>query len=225
MGISVVDVIKGSYYQTRSLRLALQAGEPFRIALALGWEAVHSACLGRAARRRTERLNTLAQEVAGRVGHPQAVAMATFCTGAAEYFAGRFRQACESLDRATALFRDRCTGVVWELDTTQVFALWARIYLGEVRELSARFQALDQEARDRGDRYMESTLGTYPGVLARLAADEPAEARSLAAEAIAQWSQQGFHVQHLTHYFGNTYIDLYEGDGPAAWQRPNPRGR
>ena len=66
---------------------------------------------------------------------------------------------------------------------------------------------------------MESTLGTYPGVLARLAADEPAEARSLAAEAIAQWSQQGFHVQHLTHYFGNTYIDLYEGDGPAAWRR------
>ncbi len=49
VGISVVDVIKGSYYQTRSLRLALQAGEPFRIALALGWEAVHSACLGRAA--------------------------------------------------------------------------------------------------------------------------------------------------------------------------------
>ena len=219
VGISVVDVIKGSYYQTRSLRLALQAGEPFRIALALGWEAVHSACLGRAARRRTERLIALAEQVAGRVGHPQAVAMATFCAGAAAYFAGRFRQACELLDRATALFRDRCTGVVWELDTTQVFGLWARIYLGELRELSARFQSLDQEARGRGDRYMESTLGTYPGVLARLAADDPADARALAAERIAQWSQQGFHVQHLTHYYGNTYIDLYEADGPAAWRR------
>ena len=56
-------------------------------------------------------------------------------------------------------------------------------------------------------------------MLARLAADDPAEARTLAAERIAQWSQQGFHVQHLTHYYGNTYIDLYEGDGPAAWRR------
>ena len=219
VGISVVDVIKGSYYQTRSLRLALQSGEPFRIALALGWEAVHSACLGRIARRRTQRLRALAEEVAARVGHPQAIGMATFCSGAAEYFAGNFGRACELLDRAAALFRDRCTGVVWELDTTQVFGLWARIYLGELRELSARFQLLDQEARGRGDRYMESTLGTYPGVLARLAADDPAEARSLAAERIAQWSQQGFHVQHLTHYYGNTYIDLYEGDGNAAWQR------
>ncbi len=109
--------------------------------------------------------------------------------------------------------------MVWELDTTQVFGLWARIYLGELRELSARFHSLDQEARGRGDRYMESTLGTYPGVLAKLAADDPAEARSLATERIAQWSQQGFHVQHLTHYYGNTYIELYEGDGPAAWRR------
>ena len=28
-----------------------------------------------------------------------------------------------------------------------------------------------------------------------------------------------FHVQHLTHYYGDTYIDLYEGDGEAAWRR------
>ena len=85
--------------------------------------------------------------------------------------------------------------------------------------MSSRFQALDQEARERGDRYMESTLGTYPGVLARLAADQPGEARDLGEGAIAQWSQHGFHVQHLTHYYGNTYIDLYEGDGEAAWRR------
>ena len=49
VGISVVDVIRGSDYQTRSLLLALRAGEPLRIALALGWEAVHSSCQGRAA--------------------------------------------------------------------------------------------------------------------------------------------------------------------------------
>ena len=93
--------------------------------------------------------------------------MATFCAGAAAYFAGRFRQACELLDRATALFRDRCTGVVWELDTTQVFGLWARIYLGELRELSARFQSLDQEraagATDTWSQPWGLTPGSSPG--------------------------------------------------------------
>ncbi len=47
VGISIVDVIRGADYQTRSLLLALEAGEPLRIALALGWEAVHVACQGR----------------------------------------------------------------------------------------------------------------------------------------------------------------------------------
>ena len=219
VGISVGDVIQGSYFQTRSLRLALDAGEPERIALALSWEGVHSACAGRASRRRTARLIARAEEVARRVDTPHARGMATLAAGAAAYFNSRFGEALGLLDRATALFRDGCTGVVWELDTSQVFGLWARIYKGEIAELSRHFVAIDREARGRGDRYMESTLGTYPGVIARLAADEPEEARAAADEAIARWSQHGFHVQHLTHYYGLTYADLYLGDGPSAWER------
>jgi serine/threonine protein kinase/tetratricopeptide (TPR) repeat protein len=219
VGISVVDVIQGSYFQTRSLRLALDAGEPTRIALSLGWEGVHSACLGRSARRRTARLIALSEQVARVSGQPHALGMATLSAGAALYMAGRFGDAIVQLDAAASIFRENCTGVVWELDTTQIFGLWSRIYRGEIAELTRRFQSLDQEARDRGDRYMESTLGTYPGAIARLAADDPGEARQMAEEAIARWSQHGFHVQHLTHYYGHTYINLYEGQGAAAWER------
>ena len=125
--------------------------------------------------------------------------MATLAAGAAAYFNSRFGEALGLLDqRPPPFFRDECTGVIWELDTAQVFGIWARIYKGEIAELSRHFVAIDREARGRGDRYMESTLGTYPGVIARLAADEPEEARAAADEAIAQWSQHGFHVQHLT---------------------------
>ena len=38
-------------------------------------------------------------------------------------------------------------------------------------------------------------------------------------ESIAKWSQQGFHVQHLTSFFGQMLIDLYKGDGRGAWHR------
>ncbi len=219
VGISVGDVIQGSYFQTRSLRLALDAGEPERIALALSWEGVHSACAGRPALKRTRRLITLADQVARQVATPHATGMATLAAGAAAYFDSRFGEGLSLLDRATALFRDGCTGVVWELDTSQVFAFWALIYKGDLAELSRRYLSLDQEARGRGDRYMESTLGTYPGVLARLADDQPDEARDLADAAIARWSQNGFHVQHLTHYYGLTYADLYQGRGAAAHER------
>ncbi|WZO98998.1 protein kinase [Isosphaeraceae bacterium EP7] len=219
VGISVVDVIQGSYFQTRSLRLALDAGEPTRIALSLAWEGVHSACLGRSTGRRTAKLIALSHEVARVSGQPHALGMATLSAGAAYYMAGRFGDAITQLNAAEAIFRDHCTGVVWELDTTQIFGLWARIYRGEIADLTRRFAALDKEARDRGDRYMESTLGTYPGAIARLAGDEPREARLMVDESIRRWSQHGFHVQHLTHFYGHTYIDLYERDGAAAWER------
>ena len=146
--------------------------------------------------------------------------MATLSACAADYFAGRFPAAVTLLDRAARLFRERVhRRRLGARHVPGLRALVAASTTGEFAELSSRFQALDQEARERGDRYMESTLGTYPGVLARLAADQPGEARELGEGAIAQWSQHGFHVQHLTHYYGNTYIDLYEGDGEAAWRR------
>ncbi len=81
----------GADYQTRSLLLALDAGEPLRIALALGWEAVHVACQGRPTWRRTERLVAAAADVAGRLGHPHALGMASLSAGAAEFLIGRYR--------------------------------------------------------------------------------------------------------------------------------------
>jgi hypothetical protein len=218
VGISVVDVIQGSYFQTRSLRLALAAGDPFRAALSLGWEGVHSSCEGRRARRRTARLISLADQTSRRVGHPHAIGLATLSAGAAKYMEFQFDEARRLLGEAEAVLLG-CTGVVWELDTARIFGLWARTYLGELKDLASRFRALDKEARERGDRYMESNLGTYPGVIALLAEDDPAGARELATEAIARWSQSGFHVQHLTYYYGLSYADLYEGRGAAAHLR------
>lgn len=219
VGISVVDVIQGSYFQTRSLRLALRAGDPFRVALALGWEGVHSSCEGKRALRRTTKLISLADQVSKRVGHPHAIAMARLSAGAAKYMDFRFSECVFQIDEAINLLLDGCTGVVWELDTARSFSLWSRFYMGELKELARRVRAFGKEARDRGDRYLESNVGTYPGVIMWLAEDDPEAALNLATESLARWSQSGFHVQHLTYFYGRTYIDLYEGRGAAAHLR------
>jgi tetratricopeptide (TPR) repeat protein len=219
VGISVVDVIRGSDYQTRSLLLALEAGEPFRIVLALGWEAVHSACDGRASRRRTSRLIATSEALAERVDHPHALGMARLSSGAARYLEGHFRVGLERLDRAEAILREQCTGVIWELDTARIFGLWALFYLGRLAELSARCDRLFREARDRGDRYLEATPGPFVGPVVRLADDDVAAARATAEAALGSWSQRGFHIQHLCHYYGSLYTDLYAGDAAGAWER------
>ncbi len=62
------------------------------------------------------------------------------------------------------------------------------------------------------------TLLPYLGAIVLLADDAPAAAAAQADEVIAKWTPEGFHVQHLDHFYAHHYIHLYRGDGPAAWR-------
>jgi serine/threonine protein kinase len=219
VGLSMFNIIGGADFQTRNLLLALRAGEPYRIARALAWEAAHTSNAGRPTWPRTARLLEAAQAQAKRIGHPHAVGMATLATGIAEFTLGRFASALPLLEQAEGTFRDRCTGVTWELDTAHAFTLWALVYMGEFAELARRSSRLLQEARERGDLYAATTIGTFVEPHLRLAADDPAAARQMVRQFLEQWSREGFHLQHLTALLSHTYIDLYEGEGPAAWER------
>ena len=190
-----------------------------RIALALAWEAVHSACDGQAARRRTERLIQAADRLAQSIGHPHAVGMVALSAGFIEFLEGRFRPALERLDHAATILREQCAGVIWELDTAHIFGLWSLFCLGRQGELRSRFQLLNREAHERGDRYVEATTGTRIESLAWLAADKVGEARARADEAVRRWSRQRFHTQHMNQLNAHLDIDLYAGDGATAWRR------
>jgi serine/threonine protein kinase/tetratricopeptide (TPR) repeat protein len=219
VGLTVVDWIRGSSFTSRTLLLALRAGEPLRVCLSLAWEAVPSACEGRVARKRTAHLIASADALAKRLADPHAIGMTEMARGASEFLLGRFNSCVEISDRAVEILRDQCTGVIWEMDTAQLFALWALTYAGHLSELRKRCPRIVKEARDRGDRYLESTVAVFPAVLERLADDDPDEARAHMEEAIGRWSQSGFHVQHLTCFYGAMDLDLYDGNAAGAWQR------
>ena len=219
LGISLVDVIEGATWQSQALIRALRGGEPLRIALTMAWEAVHSASQGRTAVRRTERLIQSADRLAQELGHPHAIGMATLSAGCIEFLGGRFPPALELLDRAATILREQCAGVVWELDTAHIFGLWTLFSMGRQSELRRRFQLLNEEARQRGDRYLAATTGTRIESLAWLADDNVAEARARADEAVQHWSRHRFHLQHLNQLCAHLDIDLYAGDGAAGWHR------
>jgi hypothetical protein len=46
-----------------------------------------------------------------------------------------------------------------------------------------------------------------------------ARARAEVDEAMQRWTFQGYHVQHWYELIARTQIDLYTGDGEAAWAR------
>jgi len=216
-GLSVVDTIRGADFQTRGLLLALRAGEPFRIARSLAMEAAHAAIPGVGARRRTQRLLTASADLAARCDDPHAQGLATLARGAAAYLEGRWHDALVANDESEQLLRERCQGVSWEIDTSHAFALWSLSHLGEIAELSRRWPILLKEARERGDLYAVMNLSTYIMAMVRLAADDPLEARRELGWTMSQWSREGYHVQHNDELWAGSLIELYEGEGTAAW--------
>jgi serine/threonine protein kinase len=218
-GLTIIDIVGAASFQTQNLLLALRAGEPFRLARALAWEAGHSSNPGLCARARTDMLIAMASELAERIGSPYARALILLSRGIGEWCYGNWIPSCTLLDQAEAMFQEHCTGVAWELGTTRSFIMWAFLYRGEFSLMSRRATMLRKDAQQRGDLYTAANIGTYPEAVCRLADDEPEDARRLVHDCLAQWSHSGYHVQHMTATWGNVYTDLYLGDGPSAWQR------
>jgi hypothetical protein len=218
MGLGIVDNIRGADFQGRHLLLALNAGEPYRIARALGMEVAYAVVPGgRRARERSRRLGEMAQALAERVNHPQALGLVSLTRGTAANLQGDWRTALELCERAEQILDERCTGVDWELAAAHLYSLLALYYLGELAELSRRLPILLQEARERDDLNAVANLRTRLSYLASLAADDVAGAKEEVRQGIAVWSRKGFTAQHFFELQALVEIAVYEGAGADAW--------
>ena len=130
---------------------------------------------------------------------------------------GQWKPAVELLDRARDIFRTRCTGVTFELDTMILFSLWCLQFRGELAELGRRWPVVLKEALERGDRHMVTNLSTFVMSTLRLAADDPELAEATLRQALGQWTQQGFHIQHNEWFGAEVQIRMYRGDYKDAW--------
>ena len=223
IGLSLVDTIRSSDFQTRHLLLALKAGEPYRIARALAMEASFVSASGPSGRARVAELTEAADALSKRIGHPHAIGLVELSRGLVHYLLGEWRPALERCSSAIELFRDRCTNVNWEIGTATQFIMLSLVKLGELVDMSRRMPQLRRSARERGDLYSASNLRSGLLSIYSLAADEPERAREDLVDALDQWSQQGFHLQHYWELLGKASCDLYVGDGRTGLDRITAR--
>ncbi len=223
VGLSMVDPIQGASFQSRSLLLALRAGEPGRLAPALALEAAHESIGGTRNRRRTDALLREAEAVARQEGGAYSRAMASLARGLAAALEGDWLTGRALCDQAEAALRRSCTGTAWELGTAQRFALWPLMFMGEVAEIARRLPGWIKEAEARDDLYGVTNLSLVIRTFSRLAADEPGQARVELRGVMERWSHEGFHVQHMNLLYDEVQIDLYEGAGGSAWRRVEKR--
>ncbi len=216
-GLSIIDPILGADFQTRGFLLALQAGEPYRIARAIAMEAAHVSTAGSHGMRRFEQLMRIAEPLAERVGQPHAKAMTTLARALSLLMLGEWQSARLWFERAEDLFRNQCTGTAWELDTVHNLSLWGLVFLGDLNAVRQRWPILIKEARERGDLYAETTLNTFYMTMLKLADGDDQEPERELDMLMKRWTQRGFHVQHSTAFRARFHLLLYRGDITAAW--------
>jgi tetratricopeptide (TPR) repeat protein len=215
IGLGLVDIVSASDFIAAHLHMALDAGEPSRIARGLALESA-----ARHAdwpfRKGSAQLVQRSRVVAASVGTPQALAMELLADSMAAVGIGEWKRALSSSERALPIFRDQCVGLTWEMTIAQNIGIWALMYLGELGEVSRRVPVLLADARRRGNLYLATELCTRSNY-AWLAADDPDEGEREAREALARWSQKGFHRQHYSAMLARVQTALYRGDAESAW--------
>ncbi|MCA2977627.1 MAG: hypothetical protein INH37_05035, partial [Myxococcaceae bacterium] len=136
VGLGMVDTIRGASFQTRQLLLALDAGEPWRVARALAAEAAFVATEGHPAEGRARALVASARSLCERVGDVRLRGVVTFCEGLTRFLVGDFREARARVAEAEGQLREAGLGVSWEAASARLFSIWSLFYLGEFSEVS-----------------------------------------------------------------------------------------
>ncbi len=217
-GLGIIDPIRGSDFQSRGLLLALRAGEPFRIARGLCYEACHLSTAGGPSQHRVAKLVREAEKLARQLDDPYLLGGIFLAQGIAAYMSGQWKRGTELLDHAGIIHRTECTGKTFEIDSATLMSLWSLQFRGEVAELGRRWPVHFKEAQDRGDLHVVTNLNTLLMSTLRLAADDPDGAEARLREAMRQWTQRGFHIQHNEGHGAEVQIKLYRGDGVGAWR-------
>jgi hypothetical protein len=242
LNISTIDPVLGASFQTHHALLALRTGEILRVVRALSTEVAYSATGGSRNRRRTatlldtvdrladsaeQRARNAAERRPGAVHrrHEQAPYLrgyADLTRGVAAYLEGRFAESRIHCQGADETFRGGCYGVDWEVDTAQLFALFAAAQVGDLNAVRHGVAQRLRECQRKGDLYGTTNLRTRLSYLPLLADDRTAAAETEAAGAIKMWSHTShtsFHLQHYYHAFAQCEIDLYRSAGASCLER------
>jgi hypothetical protein len=219
MGLNLVDIIRGIDFQTRCLMLALEAGEPTRLSRCLSVEAVANHSEGRKGRARSQALFEQAEVLAKESGQRDVWSWLLLSRGIAAMQTGRFEECLEAAREAERILVDECHGQFWQITRAQSFGVWSLAYLGRLRELEQRVDTLLRDYRERGDLLAQLSMVCGPSHLLGLARDEVPAMQRECERMLGQWSQRGFHFQHLSALFTLTVGDLYEGDYGHAFER------
>ena len=187
-GLQMVDLVLGSYFQTRGALECLEAGEPFRITRALCTSSMAAAAAGR--RSLARRLHETAMQAADADGSPVARFYERLAHYGLAYVLDNDWRAC--LDGTAAvekMWRRLGRGDGWETDVTSHFGCSCMHMLNRP-EFKESVRSRIQAAARTGNRFVEVTFrARYADV--HLMDDDLRTASEDLEDALASWEPAG----------------------------------
>jgi hypothetical protein len=218
MGFGIVDFALASYMATRHLIAALRSGDRTRALRAMAFYAARFSSAGGRPSQLERKLDRVATRLVEEEKSAEVLAFFDSTRGNALYLRGQWKEALTMLDSSISKAQSHSHAAGWRANVWMI-GCWALDLLGEYRELSQRHARYLADAERRGDLYacVQLRVGATAGVW--LAPDRPKEARQNIREAIAQWSSTRYVLQHWQLMVGEAEIELYLGNGLAAYLR------
>ena len=215
-GIGMADPLVGSLFQVRALLGALRLGEPFRVARCLCVEATYRAAFGGTGYRRAEDLLARAGGIFERLNSDPGRVLHSLGTGMSMFQQGRWRECLDATTRGREIGISRCTGMTFELNTTEFFRCHAMAWLGRLAEARRGFDALVADARERGDRHTVAHIVGAAMIPPPLLDDDVERARADLEEARASLPRGERDLLAAYTFRGLAIASLYAGDVPRA---------
>jgi eukaryotic-like serine/threonine-protein kinase len=212
-GLGTVNIILGACMQARHFMEAIRKGDRFQLLRAVSIEVAQLMSAGKAPAPREHGLVELGRGLVERVGSAEASAYFHGIVGVGLMMRGLWREGRTELERAGSSI----TGI--NAARQRLFLARAYFFMGDPKECARRETHLYAEAEDRGDLFTTVGIRTSTHVRKWLAAGQPMCARRDLEAALAQWPHSGFLVQHWQAMIYAPDIDLYVGDGAAAYER------
>jgi serine/threonine protein kinase len=215
-GLGMTDHVRGRMFHLRTLLATLRVGEPFRVGRAIAYHASVSASAGGPAFARTMELYRVVDAMAREQKQPVLEGMAQVVCGFAHYLSGHVADAREPFEKAEAIFRDRCVGLVYELASVRTLMYRTFLPAGDLPALARRTETTLREAEQKGDVYVAINMRCGLTSFLALARDDVDAAERELEIAASQLSKDGFHVQHAYWVLAHTHVALYRGDAAAV---------